>query len=251
MEDYYLSLMSDSSLNIFSNNTQSSFTVRLDQPINIEKENWEVALGELITLSGVNNISKNNNFFFLSFLDQTLLNSEGIGRTNELSASGEGCHEYKIFLPEGNYNSPQHLVDEMQSVMDTKHGSLLKKINASISITYAKSTNHLNIVADPKQIRVRFPGLLGEALGANPNMSEKPIGNEEYAFKYGVDVNILHNLLYVHSDVVDYTYLGEMMAPILRVISFKSSKHSKQSHREFAKRALCSSGKIVYTTSSH
>ena len=44
MKDFYLTLMSDSSLNTFPNNTQSSFTVRLDHPINIEKENWEVAL---------------------------------------------------------------------------------------------------------------------------------------------------------------------------------------------------------------
>ena len=29
------------------------------------------------------------------------------------------------------------------------------------------------------------------------------------------------------------TYLGEVMAPILRVIPLKSSKHSQQSHREF------------------
>lgn len=226
--------MSDSSLNTFSNNTQSSFTVRLDHPINIEKENWEVALVELTTPSRVNNISENNNFFFLSFLDQTVLNTEGIGRTKELCASGEGCHEYKLFLPDGSYNSPQHLVDEMQSVIDTKHGSLLKKINASISITYVKTTNRLKIVAEnPKQTRIRFPALLGEALGVNPNMSEKPIGNEEYAFKYGVDLNILHNRLYVYSDVVDYTYLGDVVAPILRVVPFQSSKHSRQSHKEF------------------
>ena len=123
----YLTLISDSFLNTFPNNTQSSFTVRLYHPIDIEKENWEVALVESSTPSRVNNISENNNFFFLSFLDQTVLNAEVIGRTKELCTSGEGCHEYKLFLPEGNYNSPQHLVDEMQSVIDTKHGSLLKK----------------------------------------------------------------------------------------------------------------------------
>ena len=58
-------------------------------------------------------------------------------------------------------------------------------------------------------------------------MSENPIGNDEYAFKYGVDLNILHNRWYVYSDVVDYTYLGKVMAPILRVMPIKSSKHSK------------------------
>ena len=99
MTDFYLTIMSDSSLNTFSNNAQSSFIVSLDHPINIEKENWEVALVESITPSRVNNISENNNFFFLSFLDQTVLNAEGIGRTKELCASGEGCQKYKLFLP--------------------------------------------------------------------------------------------------------------------------------------------------------
>ena len=170
----------------------------------------------------------------MSFLDQTVSNAEGIGRTKELCASGEGRHECKLFLPKANNNSPEHLADEMQSVIDTKHGSLVKKLNASISITYVKSKHRLIVVAEnPKQARVRFPALLGEALGVNPNMSEKPIGNEEYAFKYGVDLNILHNRLYVYSDVVDYTYLGEVMAPILRAIPFKNSKHSQQSHKEF------------------
>ena len=37
----------------------------------------------------------------------------------------------------------------------------------------------------------------------------------------------------MYSDVIGYTYLGEVMAPILRVIPFKSSKHSKQSHKQF------------------
>ena len=64
-------------------------------------------------------------------------------------------------------------------------------------------------------------------------MSEKLIGNERHAFKYGGDLNILHNRLHVYSDVVDYTYLGKVMAPILRVIPFKSSKHSQQSNTEF------------------
>ena len=232
MKDFYLTLLSDVSLKTFPQNTQSSFTVRLDHPINIESEKWEVALVELITPSRVNNISENNNFFFLSFLDQAVLNAQGIDTTMDVCASGEGCHEYKLFLPEGNYNSPQHLVDEMQSVIDTKHGSLMKQINASISITYVKSTNRLKVVAqNPNQVRIRFPASLGQALGVNPDMSENPIGNEPYAFKYGVDLNILHNRLYVYSDVADYTYLGDVTAPILRLYHLRIqnalSSHTK------------------------
>ena len=33
-----------------------------------------------------------------------------------MCASEGGFYEYKFILPEGNYDSPQHLMDEMSSV---------------------------------------------------------------------------------------------------------------------------------------
>ena len=38
MTDFYLTFLSDSSLNMFSDNKQSEFTVRLDNPIHICQE---------------------------------------------------------------------------------------------------------------------------------------------------------------------------------------------------------------------
>ena len=46
-----------------------------------------------------------------------------------------------------------------------KHGSLLNQINASISITYVRSINHL----------VRFSVLCWEVVEVNTGMSEKPV----------------------------------------------------------------------------
>ena len=59
MKDFYLTLLSDSSLNMFPDNKQSEFTVRLDHPIPIEDERWKVALVEIATPSEVT--------FFLTF----------------------------------------------------------------------------------------------------------------------------------------------------------------------------------------
>ena len=73
MKDFYLTLLSDSSLNMFPDNKQSEFTVRLDHPIHIEDERWEVALVEIATPSEVLSITEQNNFFFLTFLDQWIL----------------------------------------------------------------------------------------------------------------------------------------------------------------------------------
>ena len=64
MKDFYLTLLSDSSLNMFPDNKQSEIIVRLDYPIHIEKERWEVALVEIATPSEVLNITEENNFFF-------------------------------------------------------------------------------------------------------------------------------------------------------------------------------------------
>ena len=66
-----MTLLSDSSMNMFPSNKQSEFTVRLDHPIKIDVESWEVALVEIATPSEVLNITEENNFFFLTFLDQS------------------------------------------------------------------------------------------------------------------------------------------------------------------------------------
>ena len=47
----FLTLSSDSSLNMFPDNKQTEFTVRLDHSIHIEDERWEVALVEIATPS--------------------------------------------------------------------------------------------------------------------------------------------------------------------------------------------------------
>ena len=46
MNNFYLTLLSDSSLSTFSKNTQCDFKVKLDHSIQIEKDNWEVGLVE-------------------------------------------------------------------------------------------------------------------------------------------------------------------------------------------------------------
>ena len=54
-------------MNMFPSNIQSEFTVKLDHPIEIDEESWEVALAEIATPSEVLNITGNNNFFLFGF----------------------------------------------------------------------------------------------------------------------------------------------------------------------------------------
>ena len=53
-------------------------------------------------------------------------------------------------------------------------------------------------------------------------MIGKPIGNEENIFK--LNVNLHHNFsnLYVYSDIASFTFIGDTVAPILRIVAILS-----------------------------
>ena len=102
MNNFYLTLLSDSSLCTFSKNTQCDFKVKLDHSIRIEKDNWEVGLVEVITPNEVNNITKENNYVILRFSDR------------KMCAEIDNCTTYgfyvdqKFYIQKGYCASPGH-----------------------------------------------------------------------------------------------------------------------------------------------
>ena len=227
MKDFYLTLLSDSSvnmfpdnklsdssLNMFPDNKQSEFTVRLDHPIHIEEERWEVALVETATPSKVLNITEENNFFFLTFLDQRILSRIGMGNITEMCSNRIACD--KLFIPTGNYVSPEYLAEEMQSSIDNFEKGFMKRANAHISVTFDAVSQRMKISAqNEKQARLLFPKQLGQILGLDPTMIEKPIGNEQHIFKFKVDLHRSYSSLFIYSDIADFTIVGDIVAPIL------------------------------------
>ena len=96
-----------------------------------------------------------------------------------------------------------------------------------ISLSYKKSGNRVNLhVENPNRVQIRFSKSLGEILGLNPDLSNKLIGNDNQAFTYAVDLNMTHRQMFVYSNVADYTYVGNITAPLLRIVSYKQSKSS-------------------------
>ena len=76
-----MTLLSDSSMNMFPSIKQSDFTVKLDHPIEIDEESREVALAEIATPSEVLNITEDNNFFWL-FLISTVFTRNSVSKTS-------------------------------------------------------------------------------------------------------------------------------------------------------------------------
>ena len=123
MKDFYLTLLSDSSLKVFQHNKQSNFTVKLDHSIYIEKEKWEVALVEIVTPTDLYSVTAANNGFFVRVKGAKKHDlNDGV-----VCEDDPNCREFTIFILEGNYAFPKHLIDEIQYSLDLLLNERLKQ----------------------------------------------------------------------------------------------------------------------------
>ena len=104
----------------------------------------------------------------------------------------------------------------------------------SFYFTFDALSQRMNISAqNEKQVRLLFPKQLGQILGLDPTMIEKPIGNEQHIFKFKIDLHRSFSSLFIYSDIADFTFVGDIVAPILRVVPFNPVTELIHVHKEF------------------
>ena len=86
-----------------------------------------------------------------------------------------------------------------------------------------------------KQVRLLFPKQLGQIGGLDLTLIEKPIGNEQQIFKFNVDLHRSFNSLFIYSDIADFTLVGDIVAPILRVVPFNPVTELVHVYKKFKK----------------
>ena len=129
--------------------------------------------------------------------------------------------------------SPEYLAEEMQSSIDNFEKGFLKRANAHISVTFDAVRQRMKISAqNEKEVRLLFPKQLGQILGLAPTMIEKPIGKTHHIFKFDVDLHRSFSI-FNYSDIADFTFVGDIVAPILRVVPFNPVTELVHVHKEF------------------
>ena len=91
--------------------------------------------------------------------------------------------------------SPEYLVEEMQASIDKFEKGILKHVNAYVSITYDALSQRLKVSAQ----------------------------------------NEIHNFrsLYVYSDIASFTFIGDTVAPLLRIVPFSHNSKTGYVYGEF------------------
>lgn len=180
MEDFYLTLPSNSSGDIFSNNTQSEYRTKLSSQRILEGQ-WEVALCEIRYPCTWYNIPRDHLWFQFK------------------GAEEQELQRYTIS------NRYYHSIEE-----------LIEAIQKALSVPFpAVMFDHEN----PKKLLYKtghflFSDRLSEVLGVAPGVETKPGQVSRYEF----DVNIHHHTIYLYGDFVEPQLLGDAAVPLLRTI---------------------------------
>ena len=122
----------------------------------------------------------------------------------------------------------------MQTSIDKFEKGILKHLNAYVSITYDAPNQRLKVSAqNERRVRIVFPNQFAHILGLDPTMFGKPIGNKDNMFKSNVNWNHNFRSLYVYSDIASFTFIGDTVAPLLRIVPFSHNSITGYVYKEF------------------
>ena len=243
MNSFYVTLPSDSSVNIFPDSTQCCYKVKLPHSISIDKQNWEVALVDMIIPSQVHNISDNTEETHITIsttskhLFQFMKKGDKQSKLKTWTSSGFEPRYYLTFtFPSGVYTSATHLVETIDETIQELFAEAFKEQSCDLRISYSKSQQRVKLhFKGESRLGIYFNSNLHLKLGGSPSWIHKTIfASSKGVFEYGVDLNAGHNHLYVYSDIAEHTFIGNIKAPLLRVLPFMPRKSSSlHNYQEF------------------
>lgn len=234
---FYVTLPSNSSMDLYPENTMTDFTVLLKEPIRLEvqyevalveltyKHSWSLEVGQLFiqSLNGPNydvfKLVYHDGEKIKSFISR--LNGEiwkyyikkEYDRRFELGKSNQEIPQ-NIKIPKDPFNSnfrDEDVVDEIKS------SDYFRSIPSFSSDPY-------RFIMYPREYRIRFDGDILRILNLEPKWYER-IGLKKY-----VESGIINdpsptiiNSLFIYCDIIDYQYVGDAYAPLLRSVVVDNS----------------------------
>ncbi len=191
---FHLTLPSDSSMNYFPENKISHFITRLPQEIQLHGGEYECALTEILYPHTWYNVNAQNNLIGFVFKE----NGKNVGRR----------------IPPGCY----------ESVPDILKAIIIRDFENKIWFTYNSVTKRVRIKVK-KNAKVILHEGLSQMLGFEPCVIECAEGEEEKIVDspYVADPCAHYRVLMIYSDIVQPQIVGDVLAPLLRIVNVTGS----------------------------
>lgn len=226
MDDFYITLISNSSTKMFPENSTASFTVLLPQKICLKGE-WCVGIAEMHYNYNFFNVCDGNNKIIFDKID---INSEnrsfhvddtenGIEKTSSDSDSIP-LKRLEETVHNGFYKSVQSLIDAVNEKMQKNIGiNLLSidKFNNRTKVEQEKLEEKKNFV---KIDGIYFENRLAMQLGFEPNKNvlEHELSPHVGNIYYGIPDQML-----IYTDVIEPVFIGHEKAHVLKIINTTSA----------------------------
>ena len=189
MAEFYLTLPSNSSRAHFPDNHGGHFYSKLPQAFDLQGKSYEVGLAEIQFPNTFPNVQEGEAYIKIRY--------------------GDGPHT-KLVLTAGLYKDTAALIHALNSLIKLEVRDVVK-----LRFHHNSNTKKVWIRLKNKKLSVLLSPFLAEMLSIDENMSGPGF------FQSHSVVNIHKNAagMYVYCDLVAHRPVGDVMAPLLRVVS--------------------------------
>lgn len=196
-ENFYLTLPSNSSATYFPHNKTTNYSTKLPRAIKLEGE-WLVGIVEFQYPCTMFTVQDNNNIMYIS---------KRMEVPNEAQLN---VVTYKGHIPSSSYED----IDDVITALNSKHTYKLRHDKISKLVTLTGDLTNL--------ISLKFSPVLNLQLGFDPNtnIAVKRTGKFPANLYLG-----LPSQLYIYCDIVAPQMVGDVMCPLLRIISLDPVKY--------------------------
>ena len=201
---FYITLPSNALMSLYPNNTAAQHTIKLPRPITLDGGDWEVALTELSVPAIFDNVIGESCFVSLIGPEDTNNNPD-----------------MKFIGPEGHY-SVDSMVRKLRNMLIFRY--------VSLDMDHDKVVLHNN-----SGYRAYLSISLNNKLGF---IDMPPLGfkkGRQVAEKIGDMTDEIVLTLYVYCDILEHIIVGDVMAPLLRIVEMKRRRSYGNMHE-----TLCS-----------
>jgi hypothetical protein len=205
MDNFYVHLQSDSSQKHFPNNTITNFKTWLHSPINLEADQYEVALVDLSYYENHKIVRKND----LLYKYTILLGADEAHPENVVQVAYEE-YEVRATADIQSYDR-ESLTKQLSNTI----------INFVLFLEYVRL--HVKRTGNFKLVTIEFTEQIAAMLGF-PQKLTRPV-NTEIQSDFKVDLSISGSRVFVYCDIIENQSVGDTSAPLLR--NFIREHHGK------------------------
>ena len=189
MDSFYMTLPSNSSMDVHPDNSLTDYKVRLPQPLSLQGE-WEVGLVEITYPHRWYNVPENTKFFY--------------------KLPEDVDWRRKDILP-GYYEKPSDLLHAMKD----------DAFKDYIHFNYSKRSEKVKItLKEGSMLSIKDPicAMLGFAIPKKQKVTEqRQFESGEYPAEFVADVRPIQHL-FVYTDIIEDHIVGDSKVPLIRTV---------------------------------